>query len=270
MNASPSGQKVSSTKSCNSMICAIVFLGIFIWVGLSVANVALTQALLDANIKSIATKGRGIYQAIKTENSCRQRSGLPAVFPRTCGTTDFPASDLQTSKMFTTSTDYFNWLMDCKDFGTKQWSPIVQGITTAEFSGAGVSTSTNNQLSAACNMWAIAANITEDDDERIPLLISRNVDVKVIEHVVNHGLAVTNFNEKFSFSKYSAPFGSKFYIVIRKDGSVYRPYLLAINRIFHGEKWPRYSRNTTLGALFGNQELPPRDPSKPPIVYLMP
>ena len=270
MNASPSGQKVSSTKSCNSMICAIVFLGIFIWVGLSVANVALTQVLLDANIKSNATKGRGIYQAIKTENSHRQRSGLPAVFARTCNTNDYQASDMRTCDMFYTSTDYFNWLMDGKDFGTKQWSPIVQGITTAQFSGVGVSTSTNHQLSAACNMWAIAANITEDDDERIPLLISRNVDVKVIEHVVNHGLAVTNFNENFSFSKYSAPFGSKFYIVIRKDGSVYRPYLLAINRMFHNEALPRYSRNTTLGALFGNKELPPRDPSKPPIVYLMP
>lgn len=270
MNTSMPKQKVSLIKSCSSMICMIVFLGIFIWAGLSVANVTLTQALLDANIKSIATKGRGIYQAIKTENSRRQRSGLPAVFPRTCGTSDFPASDLQASKMFTTSTDYFNWLMDGKNFGTKQWAPIVQGLTTAQFSGSGVSTSTNNQLSAACNLWAIAANVTEDDDARIPLLISRNVNVKVIEHVVNHGLAVTNFSDHFSFSNYCAPFGSKFYTFIRKDGSVYRPYCLAINRMFKDEKWPRYSRNTTLGALFGNQTLPPRDPSKPPIVYLMP
>jgi hypothetical protein len=270
MNASPSKQKVNSIKSCTSMICTIVFLGIFIWAGLSVANVTLTQALLDANIKSIATKGRGIYQAIKTENSRRQRSGLLAVFARTCNTNDYQASDMRTSDMFYTSTDYFNWLMDGKRFGTEQWTPIVHGLNTAQFSGGGVPTSTNNQLSAACNMWAIAANVTEDDDARIPLLISRNVNVKVIEHVVNHGLTVTNFADHFSFSHYCAPFGSKFYAFIRKDGSVYRPYNLSINRMFKDEKWPRYARNNTLGTLFGNQELPPRDPSKPPIVYLMP
>jgi hypothetical protein len=105
-------------------------------------------------------------------------------------------------------------------------------------------------------MWIIVANITEQDDERIPVLLTRNVDVKEIERVVNMGLKKDEFEKRITFSGiYKTPFSKKGFVVVSKDGIT-----LSV----------RASQTKTLGELFDNKELPPRDPSKPPIVYLMP
>ena len=110
-------------------------------------------------------------------------------------------------------------------------------------------------LTATNNMWIIAANITDEDDPRIPLLITRNVDVVEIERIVNKGLKASEFEKRLEFSKpRNPPFGDKQMVFVYRNGKF---RILRCN-------------NRKLGAFFGNKELPPRDPSKPPIVYLMP
>jgi hypothetical protein len=105
-------------------------------------------------------------------------------------------------------------------------------------------------------MWLIAANITDEDPVIIPLLITRNVDVKEIERLVNCGGATSNLNTMIAVGKgdFKTPFGEKAFVMVRKGGGTFS------NR-------SKYAR---LDYIFAGQTLPPRDPSKPPIVYLMP
>ncbi len=105
-------------------------------------------------------------------------------------------------------------------------------------------------------MWAIAANITDGDSDDIPLLITRNVDVKLLEYFINHGGPTSNLDMRIALGagEYKTPFGDKGFVSVRKGGGTISTQ----------------AKYATLRVLFNSQTLPPRDPSKPPIVYLMP
>jgi hypothetical protein len=82
------------------------------------------------------------------------------------------------------------------------------------------------------------------------------VDVKEIERLVNCGGVTSNLNAKIAVGKgaYKTPFGEKGFVMVRKGGGTFN----------------NTARYATLRVLFNSQTLPPRDPSKPPIVYLLP
>ena len=206
---------------------------------------------------TVMSRGKDIYVAIVSANVDREPLGLPSLWPKTCvPNTNYPGD--VSSRIYTTSSDYFYELYDGVNLGNDLHDPYVKGFDYCKLAGAGVPAKKGGgKLSSANNLWIIAANITDQDDDRIPFLITRNVDVKEIERVVNQGLKESDFNKEITFSKvYRSPFNSKEFVAVRKDGS---------SKI-SGHRF----KIQNLGELFGNKELPPRDPSKPPIVYLMP
>jgi hypothetical protein len=215
-----------------------------------------TSNVMKANLYAVSARGKDIFVAITGANADRAPLGLPAVWPKTyLATTNHPG-DIS-SKIFKTSSDYFYELYDGPKVGTDQHDPYIKGFDYSKLAGAGVpAKSGGGKLDAQNNMWIIAANIADQDDDRIPFLITRNVDVKEIERVVNHGLKASEFKIGIDFGKgqYKAPFSNKGFAAVFKGGAT-----------FNLKK-----RTVTLGELFGNKELPPRDPSKPKIVYLMP
>jgi hypothetical protein len=209
-----------------------------------------------AQWSGVAARGKDIYIAITDANSARKPLGLPPLWPKTYLAYTNHLDDVS-AKMFKTSSDYFYELYDGSNAGTDQHDPYVKGFDYSKLSGAGVPAKYGRgKLEAKYNMWLIAANIADEDDDSIPFLMTRNVDVKEIERVVNQGLKASDFKTPVACGKgeYKTPFGKEGFVGVRKGGSTFN----------------KRAKHVTLGELFDNKELPPRDPSKPPIVYLMP
>jgi hypothetical protein len=205
---------------------------------------------------AMAYQARDIYVSMTGVNTERKASGLPLIWPRTACLTD--GTEALSSKTFKTSTEYFQALYDEAHTVTTNRGLNIRGFDFSKCAGAGVKACTNSTLTADHNAWLIAANVTEEDDDRIPLLISRNVDVRLIEEAVNQGITTSDFRKRLSVGqgKYKKPFGQIGFVFIRKGGG-----MLSVR-----------SRYATLGAIAGwePEPLPPRDPSKPRIVYLEP
>ena len=213
------------------------------------------SSMLKANMCAVAARGRDIYVAIISANTDREPLGLPAVWPKTSLASTNRPGDIS-SKAFKTSSDYFYELYDGANVGTDQHNPYVKGVDYSKLAGAGVPACRNNKLGSANNMWLFAANITDEDDDIIPVMITRNVDVKDIERIINQGGPTSNLNTRIvlGMGEYKTPFGKKGFVMVRKNGGTFNSS----------------AKYATLRVLFDSQPMPPRDPSKPPIVYLMP
>jgi len=215
-----------------------------------------TCDLLKANLYAVSARGKDVLRSITGANTDREPLGLPPVWPKTYLSTTNHPGDIS-AKSFKTSSDYFYEIYDGTNVGTAKHDPYIMGFGYSKLAGAGVpAKSGGGKLDAQNNMWIIAANISDQDDERIPFLITRNVDVKEIERVVNHGLKASEFKIGLDLGKgqYKTPFSNKGFAAVFKGGTV----------------WNLKKRTVTLGDIFQNKELPARDPSKPKIVYLMP
>ena len=211
--------------------------------------------MMTANARAVGERGRNIAVAINDANRSRAIAGLPPVWPKTILATS-NRLDGVSGKVFQTSSEYFYDLYDGDNVGTGQHQPYIKGFDYSRLAGAGVQAKCGEgKLVATNNMWIVAANITDEDDPRIPFLITRNVDIVEIERIVNQGLKASDFEKRLEFSKpRRPPFADKQIVFIYRSGKF---------RVINHNK-----RN--FRTLFNNKELPPRDPSKPPIVYLMP
>jgi hypothetical protein len=203
---------------------------------------------------AVAARGRDIYVAITSANVDRETELLPPIWPKTCLVSTNLTDDIS-GKVFKTSTEYFAALFDEEHVGTEAWKPWVGGFDYSKLAGMGVSAKEGKgKLEAKNNMWLIAANIREEDSDLIPVLITRNVDVKEIERFVNQGGTSSNDTKLAWSGDYKTPFGNKGFVLVRKGGGTFNSSV----------------KYATLRVLFNSQSMPPRDPSKPKIVYLMP
>ena len=242
---------------------SINFKTVVFWLVSCVLAILIIVALSPRGIRHppgnpVSTYGKDIYVAIIGANTEREPLGLEPVWPKTQlkPGTDTSKGDIPT-KTFTNSTDYFYELYDGVNAGTATHDPYVRGFDYSKLAASGVPAKVGGgKLTAENNMWVIAANITEEDDDQIPILISRNVDVKAIERAIVNGIKTNDFATRIEVGKgiYKTPFGDKGFVCVKKGGGIFNIR----------------SSHATLGTIFGHQELPPRDPSKPPIVYLMP
>jgi hypothetical protein len=211
---------------------------------------------LTPNMAAVATRGRDIFIAMTGANSEGGSLQQYLLWPKTCLATTNHVGDVP-AQVFKTSTEYFEMLLKKNAEDTSNTVTSVPFIDASKFSGAGIPRCPLGQkLTSTNNLWLIAANVTPEDSDRIPLLITRNVDVKEIERAINYGITTNDFITKIPLGKgeYKTPFGNKVFVCVRKGGGTFSCK----------------ARWATLGTLFDNKELPPRDPSKPPIVYLMP
>jgi hypothetical protein len=250
-------RECSTIQGTRSRLWFLVVFFILLVVLLSaIFPVEITSAKLSASMAAVGTRGKDIYVGITGDNVLRKAMNLPPIWPKTyLSTTNIPG-DIS-SRVFKTSTEYFAALYDEEHFGTEKWNPWGQGFDYSKLAGVGVpEKKRKGKLLAKNNMWLIAANVTDEDADVIPLLITRNADVKEIERIINQGGSTSNLNTRIALGsgEYKTPFGEKGFVVVRKGGGIFNCR----------------GRYSTLNILFGNQELPKRDPSKPPIVYLMP
>jgi len=242
---------IKGTPSCLPFV--IIFL---VLLSFAINPFPSSSAMLKAKMAPVGARGRDIYVAITNQNALRKALDLPPIWPKTCLASTNLTDDIS-GKVFKTSTEYFAALYDEEHIGTEAWKPWVSGFDYSKLAGAGVPAKEGKgKLLAKNNMWLIAANITEEDDDRIPILITRNVDVKAIEEAINHGWPTKDYVPQNSLDKggYKTPFGKKGFVCVTKGGGTFNVT----------------TKYATLRVLFHDKTLYPRDPSKPPIVYLMP
>ena len=112
---------------------------------------------------------------------------------------------------FENSSDYFSVLMNNRHFDSD--------INWTIFAGTSVPANTNAQskcLTAENNAWVIAANITDDMPDIIPVMVTRNIDPdSLFPRKGDLSQQRIRFSEKFN-----TPFGRKGFVLVRKSGAV--------------------------------------------------
>ena len=184
---------------------------------------AISNAVMQANMTAVGTRGRDIYVAITGANTEREPLGLGNVWPKTqadagagagAATTDIAA------QTFTDSSKYFYALYDGANVGTASWSPYVAGFDYSKLAGAGVSAKSGTaELTAQNNMWTIAGNVRDEMEDIIPILLTRNVDASGLKAVLVDGSVSTPLTWS---ATYKAPFSNKAFVMVRKGGGVFK------------------------------------------------
>jgi hypothetical protein len=227
----------SESKSGFSLAALLVMIGVlllFFFVLVPFLRHAVTAAGGDAT----GTRGKDIFVAITAANTEREPLGLTNVWPRThidgiqANGNNAEALDIA-DMVFQNSTDYFNTLFDGANYGTTNWAPYVIRIDHSTFAGAGVPRGDETKkLQPENNMWCIAADIQDEMDDAIPLLVTRNVDCGSFHKIVQ-----SDGKETLQFStQYKTPYSNKGFIMLRKGGNVYKARVKHLNEIFYSSK----------------------------------
>jgi prepilin-type N-terminal cleavage/methylation domain-containing protein len=185
---------------------------------------AISNAVMQANMTAVGTRGRDIYVAITGANTEREPLGLGNVWPKTVlentatTTGDKDIGDIA----FTTSSEYFYKLNDGEKVGKQEWSPYVAGFDYSKLAGAGVAAkSGQGELQPANNMWCIAANVRDEMEDIIPILVTRNLDCQTLYSDLTDGSVA----DKITFSTDAirkTPFSNKGFVMIRKGGAIFK------------------------------------------------
>jgi prepilin-type N-terminal cleavage/methylation domain-containing protein len=183
---------------------------------------AISNAVLQANMTEVGLRGRDIFVAIASANAQRKILGLDSVWPKTTapaggsggGETDISAM------AFNNAAYYFYVLLDGKNIGLSNWSPYVIGVDYSKLSGAGVPSfpGGGQMLQAQYVMWTIGANLRDEMEDIIPILVTRNVNATQL--VLRYeGTSTT----KVGLGRdYTTPFSNKGFVMIRKSGAIFK------------------------------------------------
>ena len=208
-----------------------------------------------AGASTIGWRGKDIYVSIVGANTEREPLGLPSVWP----SDDEPRTTAVWGVEcfnFTNSTDYFRYLYDEEHAGTEAWSPFVAGFDYSQLAGAGVPHCTGKPLTAKYNAWTIVKNVPDDMDDIVPILITRNLDVRSLasdESSWHQG------RQLYFDDEWNTPFGSRGFIMVRKGGAIFKARD-KYSSYRHVYQWPHSQRS----------ENAPQRPAGRPLKYLTP
>ncbi len=179
---------------------------------------AISSAMLSANTTAMAMRGRNLFVGITQANTEREAQGLSSVWPHK-NTTDGLSDDTEdiAGTAYSSATDYFNKLFDAENRGSDQWSPYVSGVDISVLSGSGVPALTGTKLTANNVGWKIVSGITDEMEDVIPVLVSRNADTSQFPRA-SRDMSTQRDSVELG-KKYAAPFGNKACIVIHKGGA---------------------------------------------------
>lgn len=170
---------------------------------------AVSSAMQSANSSAAAMRGRNLFVGITQACAEREAAGLQSVWPNTAGSDGLSDDKEDIAGIpFRNSTDYFRTLFDMASMGKDDWAPyVVVDISTLKLS----------KDSDFCD-WIVAANIKEEFDDVIPVLVSANVDPSVLKTSFNgYDDAPIPFGSKVGRTK--LPWCDDFVIVVRKGGA---------------------------------------------------
>ena len=207
------GAKAASRTAKGWIIANILVVPIIALISFLMAAVfpAVSSAMTSATSSAASVRGRNLFVAITQANVEREAAGLPGVWPHMAG-----SSDLQDDKndisgiAFRNSTEYFKVLFDMASYGSDNWAPYVADVepeTVLRLSKDG----------GFCD-WIVAANVQDEFDDVIPVLISANVDPSVLKTSFDgHDNTPIPFGSEVGRTK--LPWCDQFVIVVRKGGA---------------------------------------------------
>jgi len=192
-------------------------------------------AMLQADLHMVGRQGQAIFLAIEAGGGC-EPLGHRSLWPRTQieeRKNRNVAEEQDISEMaFSNSTRYFYVLYDGKSIGDQLcWSPYAPWLDYSQLAGLGVPKMVGTGvLQPENNMWCIAANLTDDTDDMIPVLVTRNIDCSSF-----HIKTQANPDTPLRWSQqYVTPFGNRGFVMLRRSGA-----------IFHGT-----AKYATTGAIY--------------------
>ena len=113
---------------------------------------------------------------------------------------------------FKNATDFFKVLFDMKSYGKDGWAPYLSSV---DMNALKLSTADNGRI---CD-WIVAANVKDEFDDNIPVLISANVDPASLKTSYD-GYDSSPIPFGSEVGRTDIPWGNSAVIVIRKGGSV--------------------------------------------------
>ena len=183
---------------------------------------AISSAMLSANTSAMSMRGRNLFVGITQANTEREAAGLPSVWPHKVAA-DGLSDDTEdiAGTPFGTATQYFEELFDVKNITGQNWSPYVTGVDLNVLSGNGVPAPTGSSLTKANVAWCVASGITTEMEDIVPVLVTRNADVSVLNGELSSGTHdMSTKKTEIPLTAEPAPFGNKAMIVIHKGGAV--------------------------------------------------
>ncbi len=122
--------------------------------------------------REMAMNGRKLVIGMIQANIDREGK-MPSVWPRTWQEGHASDSSDVSARAYKSATDYFNALFDMEHYGTAEWDPCVDGEL---LSTLGKNAVVNGKINPAGLDWCIAANVEDDTQDFLPVLISANVN----------------------------------------------------------------------------------------------
>ena len=171
---------------------------------------AISSSMASAQSAAAATRGRNLFVGITQACVDREAAGLQGVWPHTAESTDLSDDKKDIAGIpFGNSTDYFKSLFDIEDMDGNDWAPYVDvDVNTIKLS---------KNDGGFCD-WIVAANIQDEFEDVIPVLVSANVDPSVLKTSYNgYDDGPIPFGSKVGRTK--LPWCDKFVVVIRKGGA---------------------------------------------------
>ena len=182
---------------------------------------AISGALSKAKLSACTMQGKKLFEGITAAGLSHPDQDECALWPRTSQNKGDDDTDI-TGQAPGTALDYFKLLFDLDNYGTPDWNSYLKG--SAEVSvlyGCGVPGFQGKNIQANNIMWVVAAGVTSDLDECVPVLVTRNAAVDTLKTTgtfngtenTKVGLGKDNGGES------NTPFGRDAFVLVRKGGS---------------------------------------------------
>ena len=180
---------------------------------------AISSAMLSAQTSAVSMRGRNLFVGITQANTEREAAGLTSVWPKGATNKSDDSDDIA-GMTFSTSTEYFKELFNIDDYGKDTWSPYVSGVDMNVLSGAGVPPFSGQQLDSKNVMWVVAQGLTDEMEDVIPALITRNcqTDTLITSGSFSGQTKTAVGVGKANGGESDTPFANKAWICIRKGG----------------------------------------------------
>ncbi len=205
-----------NTKGC-TLVELLVVIGI-LGILMGALFPAISSAMISANLSACSMRGRNLFVGITQSNTEREAAGLASVWPKDDTSKSTDTDDIA-GNTYGTSTEYFEKLFDIENYGKEEWSPYVSGVDLSVLSGSGVTAFTGGSLTKNNVMWCVGSGITDEMEDVIPVLVTRNCDTSGLPTSSGPHDMSTDKTKLTLGEKYATPFANKAFVVIRKGGA---------------------------------------------------
>ena len=209
---------------------------------------AVSSTRLNANAMTLSIQGRKLIMGIIQANIDRP-SSQGTVWPRT--NVDGDSTDDIASHGSKSATDYFSALFDIEHYGTSEWDPNVDS-DLLRFGVLGKNAVVGKTIRAAGLDWCIAANVTDETPDFMPVLISANFNPALL---LNEWNGQTDGTRRLPIGPESGSeksmFNDKAIVIVRKSGAaeVIKQTDLTYNKLYAGMSFDLTNMNPPLKYL---------------------